>query len=180
MQIYLVRHPEPCDSSGLCYGRLDMAVEAQAVVSAAKSIAAQISNQILASARVYSSPSSRCWELARQLAVPRPPTLAADLVEMSFGRWEGIAWNAVPREQIDAWVKDLWNYRPGGGESADMVAARWLRWLDQVQRIDGGTVVAVTHAGVIRVALARSGQSNDSASLDTPIPFGSVHRLDFP
>jgi broad specificity phosphatase PhoE len=38
--------------------------------------------------------------------------------------------------------------------------------------------VAVTHAGVIRVALARSGRVNGGSALEAHIPFGSVHRLD--
>jgi broad specificity phosphatase PhoE len=58
-----------------------------------------------------------------------------------------------------------------------MVATRWERWLHHV-RSDSGDVVAVTHAGVIRVALARSGRGNGSSALEAHIPFGSVHRLD--
>lgn len=82
-------------------------------------------------------------------------------------------------KEIDAWAKDVWRYRPGGGESAEMVAARWQRWLSEVRSI-GGSVVAVTHAGVIRVALARTGPLDGDAALTAPVPFGSVHRLDFP
>jgi broad specificity phosphatase PhoE len=59
-----------------------------------------------------------------------------------------------------------------------MVAARWQRWLQQLRRIDTGSVVAVTHAGVIRVALARCGQLDGVSALEATIPFGSVHRLD--
>jgi alpha-ribazole phosphatase len=178
MQVYLVRHPQPSGIGGLCYGRLDVAVEPQAIHSTAESVGSEISAQTLSSARVYSSPSLRCLELARRLASPRRPTAAEDLMEMSFGDWEGLAWDAVPREQLDAWAGDVWNYRPGGGESAEMVAERWLRWLNQVRRTDGGAIVAVTHAGVIRVALARAGRLNGLSAIETPIPFGSVHRLD--
>jgi broad specificity phosphatase PhoE len=47
-----------------------------------------------------------------------------------------------------------------------------------VRRNDSGNIVAVTHAGVIRVALARSGRDHGSSALDLHIPFGSVHCLD--
>jgi len=177
-KVYLVRHPAPDDVDGLCYGRLDVAVPASAIASAAESVLAQVSQNILASAHVYSSPSSRCMGLAQHLASPHRPTAAEDLIEMSFGQWEGLAWDALPREQIDAWASDVWSYRPGGGESAAMVALRWQRWLKYVQRIDSGPVIAVTHAGVIRVALAHAGQLNGSSALEAIIPFGSVHRLD--
>jgi len=179
MHIYLVRHPPPIGTDGLCYGRLEVAVTPQAIDDAAEAMSVHIPGETLEDARVYCSPSSRCVELARRIASPREPTQAEDLLEMNFGRWQGLAWDAVPREEIDAWAKDVWHYRPGGGESADMVADRWQRWLSQL-RNDGRSVVAVTHAGVIRVALARAGQLDGDAALTAPVPFGSVHRLDFP
>lgn len=177
-QVYLVRHPPPSGIEGLCYGRLDVAVAEHAIGSTAESVRARIPSRTLARARVYCSPSARCLGLARHIAAPREPTPAEDLMEMNFGHWEGVAWNAVPRPEIDAWANDVWSYRPGGGESAEMVAKRWQRWLDHVRRSEAGTVVAVTHAGVIRMALARSGRLNGASAIRAPIPFGSVHRLD--
>ena len=60
----------------------------------------------------------------------------------------------------------------------DMVDARWLRWLDDVRRVAIDTVVAVTHAGVIRVALAGVAQSaRFRAHWRLRIPFGWVHSL---
>jgi len=103
---------------------------------------------------------------------------AEELIEMNFGHWQGVRWDAIEPQLIDAWARDVWGYRPGGGESAEMVAARWDRWLHQVRLNEGGDVVAVTHAGVIRVALARFGRANGRPALETHIPFGSVHRLD--
>ncbi len=178
MEIYLVRHPPPIGVEGLCYGRLEVAVTPQAIAAAAEAVSAQIPAETLEDARVYCSPSSRCVELARRIAMPREPTPAEDLMEMNFGGWQGLAWDAVPRDEMDAWAGDVWHYRPGGGESAEMVAARWRRWLSEVRSI-GASVVAVTHAGVIRVALARVGQLSDDAALMAPVAFGSVHRLDF-
>lgn len=179
MFVYLIRHPPPIDVEGLCYGRLDVAVDDGAVAMTADSVVTRISSQTLASARIYSSPSSRCMGLARRMASPREPTAAEDLAEMNFGDWQGIRWDAIAREEMDAWSNDVWGYRPGGGESAKMVAARWERWLHHVRRDNGGNVVAVTHAGMIRVALACSGRGNGSSALEAHIPFGSVHRLEF-
>jgi alpha-ribazole phosphatase len=177
MQIYLVRHPQPNDIHGLCYGRLDVAVEPQVLFDAAGSVLAHIPRPVLAAAHVYSSPSSRCLAFARHLAAPREPTPAEDLAEMHFGHWEGAAWDSIPRDQMDAWTADVWGYQPGGGESANMVETRWLRWLDRVRCIEIDTVVAVTHAGVIRVALAGSVRARRSSALEAHIEFGSVHRL---
>ena len=177
MDIYLVRHPQPVDADGLCYGRLDVAVTQQAIAATTEAVCAQIPGESLDCARIYCSPSLRCVGLARRIAAPREPVPAEDLMEMNFGQWQGLAWDEVPRQQLDAWAKDVWGYRPGGGESAEMVAARWQRWLSELSRTSGGSVVAVTHAGVIRVALARSGQLDAVSALEATIPFGSVHRL---
>lgn len=179
MQIYLVRHPQPSNIDGLCYGRLDVAVERQALIDTAASVFTHIPRRTLASAHVYSSPSSRCLALARHLAAPREPRRAEDLAEMNFGHWEGAAWDAIPRDQMDAWTADVWGYQPGDGESANMVEIRWLRWLDHARRMHSGTIVAVTHAGVIRVALAGAAQPRRPTALQTQIPFGSVHCLNF-
>jgi alpha-ribazole phosphatase len=178
MQIYLVRHPAPIGAEGLCYGRLDVAVDEQDMARAAESIIARIPGAALAASRIYCSPSSRCMGLARHLAAPHEPTTAEDLIEMSFGNWQGARWDTIAREQIDAWAEDLWGYRPGGGESAEMVAVRWERWLHHIRRGDHAGAVAVTHAGVIRVALACSGRGSGSSALEAHIPFGSVHCLD--
>jgi alpha-ribazole phosphatase len=182
MQIYLIRHPPPSDVDGLCYGRLEVGVGHAAVIAAADSLSGRLSGQILQSAAIYSSPSSRCLGLARHLAAPRQPEPAEDLWEMDFGQWQGRRWDAIPRDEIDAWARDVWNYRPGGGESADMVAVRVERWLQQVRKRHTGDVLAVTHAGVIPVALARAGRIDGpvgpSPALEAHIPFGSIHRLD--
>jgi alpha-ribazole phosphatase len=177
MQLYLVRHPQPSHIDGLCYGRLDVVVERRALIDAADSVLAHIPRQVLAGAHVYSSPSSRCQALARHLAAPREPILAEDLAEMNFGHWEGVAWDAIPRAQMDAWTADVWGYRPGGGESANMVEIRWLRWLEHTRCIGTGIVVAVTHAGVIRVALAGHAHPRSASAIGALIPFGSVHCL---
>jgi alpha-ribazole phosphatase len=179
MRIYLVRHPPPIGVDGLCYGRLDVAVDERAIGETVDAVFAQLSSKVLESACIYSSPASRCMGLARRIAAPREPAPTEDLSEMNFGDWQGCRWDSMAREKIDAWAKDAWGYRPGDGESAEMVATRWERWLHHVRQLESDAVVAVTHAGVIRVALARSTGVNDSSVLNLQVPFGSVHCLEF-
>lgn len=178
MEIYLIRHPPPTNIDGLCYGRLDVSVDQTTIAAAADSIATQIPNDTLKTAPIFCSPLSRCLALARRLAAPNEPLIADDLIEMNFGQWQGLRWDAIPRDQIDAWATEVWDYRPGGGESAQMVAMRWQRWLDAVRPRGEKAVIAVTHAGVIRTALARSGYEMGAPAVESHIPFGSVYRLD--
>jgi alpha-ribazole phosphatase len=178
MQLYLIRHPRPNDVAGLCYGRQDVPVDAESVARAAAMVREQIPEPVLRAAGIFTSPSERCMLLARELAAPRAPSVALDLQEMSFGAWEGRNWEAVPRDQLDAWAADVWDYRPGGAESAAMVAQRWRRWSTLMRRTMNVSVIAVTHAGVIRVALACAGILNTSTFSQSAIDFGSVHRVD--
>jgi alpha-ribazole phosphatase len=178
VQLYLIRHPRPSSATGLCYGRQDVAVDADSVVNAAAAVRDRIPRSDLECARIFSSPASRCVLLARELAAPREPSIAEDLVEMSFGSWEGRPWDRVPREQLDAWGRDVWHYRPGGVESAAMVAARWQRWASLVRLSGEGCAVAVTHAGVIRTALVGAGMLSAATFLQAPVEFGSVHCIE--
>jgi alpha-ribazole phosphatase len=178
MQFFLVRHPQPADVTGLCYGRQEVPVGPVSVADAVAEVRGRIPEKVLEGARIFSSPASRCLILARYLSAPREPEVAEDLAEMDFGSWEGRAWDQVPRDQLDAWARDLWHYRPGGVESAAMVAARWQRWVKRLRGTGDGAVVAVTHAGVIRVALALASVPRSAALLQVPVAFGSVHSFD--
>jgi alpha-ribazole phosphatase len=177
--LYLVRHPRPLDVSGLCYGRRDVPVDDESLAHGAASVRAALGAATLAAAQIVSSPSSRCARLARELAAPRQPLLAEELLEMDFGSWEGRRWDDIPRDQLDAWAGDLWCYRPGGAESAASVAERWRRWSANLPGA-GGTVIAITHAGVIRVALHCCGALSAAEFATVRVDFGSVHRIEWP
>ena len=113
----------------------------------------------------------------RTVAALRVPMIADDLQEMDFGAWEGRPWAQIPRDELDAWARDVWCHAPGGGESAGMVAQRWQRWIAQ-RAAAGGSAVAVTHAGVIRVALASSRVPDAGDVAIMRIAFGAVYRID--
>lgn len=176
MTLYLVRHPIPDYTEGYCYGRMELPVTDIEMLRTLAAVRLQITPSTCAGAEIYSSPSLRCLKFAEALALPRQPRVVEQLLEMSFGDWEGKCWDSIERQEIDAWAADVWGYRPGGGESADMVAARWNFWFQAV-RATTNDVIAITHAGVIRVALALAGCAPGSSLLDAEIPFGSVWRI---
>ena len=170
MAVILLRHTRPAVAEGTCYGRTDLAL---APCFAAE--AARLARTLPPVAHIVTSPLSRCHRLASAIAAARGLTLATDprLIEMDFGTWEGQAWNAIPRPQIDAWAADLLHARPHGGETVAELAARTRAALDDLAR-GPRPALAVTHAGVIKAArAARQGPE----AWNSTLPFGSWEKV---
>ena len=143
MILHLIRHPKPVVEAGICYGRLDL--EAENAAAVAQLLRADLPPDL----PVWSSPLRRCLTLAEHLHPA--PQIDERLVEMDFGRWEGLRWDAVPRAELDAWAADVAGYAPPGGESPLLLQRRAL---DFVAGLAVPEAVVVTHAGVIRTLLA--------------------------
>jgi alpha-ribazole phosphatase len=149
MRLYLVRHPRPDVSPGLCYGSTEVACSQEAVERAAL----KLRGELPAHLPLFSSPSMRCQRLAICLCEvgPRPGFQTDErLREMDFGAWEGRPWAEIPETELSSWTQDFAAYRCGGlGESASQLVRRVAQALtEQIAR--GQDAVWVTHAGVIR------------------------------
>lgn len=151
-RLWLVRHgPVECEE-GLCYGAMDVKAEEPA----SREIAGRVAPLLPSTIDFYASPLSRCTQLALALEALRPDLLAqfdTRIVEMSFGSWEGRAWNDISRAEFDGWLADFAAAPAGGiGESTNgfmkRVADAYDSW--RASRQDAAWV---THAGVIRAVL---------------------------
>lgn len=145
MQVFLIRHPPPQITAGLCYGQLD--VPAQDV----EATAARLREQLPAGLPVVSSPLQRCRVLAE--ALHPSPRFEPGLLEIHFGEWEGRSWDEIGVAALDAWAADLLHHAPPGGESAAAFQVRVVACLDALAAEGGPACVVVTHAGVMRAAL---------------------------
>ena len=106
--------------------------------------------------RVVTSDLARAVETAR-IALPGAE-IATDprLRELSFGAWEGLTWDecaARDGDLVRRWVEDPTVVTPPDGESVADFQARIAAALDDLGT--DGSVLCVTHAGVIHAALAR-------------------------
>ena len=153
MAVILLRHTRPEIPAGVCYGATDPDLaptfddEAAAVVAA-----------LPRTDRLVSSPLIRCRRLAERIGDARglDPVFDERLREFDFGTWEGVPWDAIPRPELDAWTADFFHARPHGGESVQMLHSRVGSAIADYRR-SGASHVVVTHAGVIKAALARAG-----------------------
>lgn len=104
---------------------------------------------------VYASPLKRAVETARLLGL-KPPILEPRLMEMHYGEWEGATWAELQArfgDALAARARRGLEFRPDGGESPADLRVRLVSWLEEIQDLSRDSV-AVTHKGVIRMALA--------------------------
>ena len=153
MRLLLVRHPRPAVAPGLCYGGTDLpAVEDDTLRVHATLLAAGLPGAL----PVYASPLRRCADLARLIAGERV-RFDARLAEMDFGGWELRSWDAIGRDEVDAWNADLLHHRPGGGESLLQVAHRVATFRADLHASGEPEVLVVCHAGTMRLLAAIGG-----------------------
>jgi len=110
-------------------------------------------------AALYSSDLKRAAETAAAIgaAIGLTPTPMAELREIYLGDWEGLRTEELAARFPEAWAswaeEPDWDLVPGGEGSAAF-EARVEAALDSIfQRHHEGDVLAVTHGGVIQIAL---------------------------
>ena len=159
-RLILMRHGQPEERiHGRCYGSLD--------VNLSECGERQISGKIdllrsFAPKLIYTSPAKRASASARRVAgeLKVPIQLADDLREISFGAFEGLTFDEIQRKypaEYTFWMEKPTEIRFPGGESLADLSARvqaFLTGLLETHRAQ--TVLAVSHAGVIRLILANA------------------------
>ncbi|MEM9388447.1 MAG: alpha-ribazole phosphatase family protein [Pseudomonadota bacterium] len=172
MALTLVRHTTPQVAPGTCYGRLDLATAPSFPQESAAVLRALPPAR---PATLAASPLQRCRRLADVLGTHYglAPVYLEGLLEMDFGIWEGVAWDLVPRDGLDAWAADFHHAAPHGGESVAAFTDRVAATLAQLLEAPA-PVLVVTHAGVIRAALALQGYKDP---WQYPLAFGEILTL---
>ncbi|MEH6695277.1 MAG: alpha-ribazole phosphatase [Hyphomonas sp.] len=170
MALTLLRHTTPAIASGVCYGMTDLDV-AETFAEEARAVL----NALPPPDRIFSSPLTRCRKLAEHIAQSHALPLTVDerLREMDFGTWEGLPWAEIPRGELDLWAEDFLHARPHGGESVAMLTERVRAALAEWHSHQGHALI-VTHAGVIKAALATEATSQ---GYNTTIGFGRFVTL---
>ena len=152
--LWLARHARPLIDTERCYGRLDIAADAQATRQAAQALQQSL-QPLHGRLQIRHSPLQRCRQLALDLQVLEPDFISTPdgrLLEMDFGHWEGLRWNDIGEAAIGAWAQDLARHAPGEGESLAQMLQRGQGALQDGLSSDGEHMVWICHAGVARCA----------------------------
>lgn len=110
---------------------------------------------------IYTSPLSRAVKTAQILCQPsckKEPVIHPGLIEINFGKWEGLTLEDINREyslEFKRWKTDEETAPIMGGElSLKNACVRVTKAiLDIVQEHKGETIVIVSHGGVLKAAL---------------------------
>jgi broad specificity phosphatase PhoE len=192
MYLVLVRHGRTVAEAGQCIGSTDVELSAAGLTSiralATAWHTAGSRSLIGEPTRIVSSDLRRASDSARVFGLlwNRDVELDRRIRELDFGTWDGRLWNAIDatdHERFRAWSEGWTEVAPPGGESMLALADRASDWLRDIRRrttVAGQTIVAVTHAGWIRAAVAQLLGRPLSRMFDIPVDFGhaTIVRLD--
>ena len=178
-RLIFIRHGETSwNAEGRLQGQHDTPLNGRGrdqAANAGREARKYIAREGLSDLRYVASPLSRTrdtMEIARGAMGLDPKAYDQDdrLMELSFGRWEGLLWPEV--KAMDPWAAkaregDKWLFQPPGGESYAMLADRLRPWLATV----AGDTVIVSHGGVARVLMAMIGGVST-----TEAPMADIHQ----
>jgi alpha-ribazole phosphatase len=177
-ELYMVRHA-PVQVRGVCYGQWDVPTELSTEEASRRVLPQLVGLSIDA---IWTSPWARTEPVARTLSEHLSVPLHVDsrLSEIAMGRWEGRSFEAIEREEPEAYHRWMERWREEatpGGESLPSFVERVRAWFEQEK---AGTCLVVSHAGVIRTLRAlRRGVSYEEV-VTMPVAHLSVEALGIP
>ena len=132
--------------------------------------------------QIFSSPMRRCCEFADELSKQSSLPLMIDerLKEVGFGVWEGCNHQDLERDypgQREAFYNDPVNNRPDAAEPLDEFRNRVSAALNDMRASKSGHILVVTHAGVIRAALAEVLNLSDQSMYRLVVENAGISRL---
>jgi broad specificity phosphatase PhoE len=157
MRLLLVRHGVTLENKSGCFlGHLDvdLSKDDQPLLYLREALKAWFID------RVYSSPLIRAQETAN-IITDLPITVSKELIEMSFGEWDGKTSSDV--EKFDSDRLTIWrkrdvpsDFRPTGGESLSELGDRVEKFLNVLyEKHATETILIVSHVYVIKAILDR-------------------------
>ena len=177
---WLWRHPRPIGVAGRCIGRTDLPLDPRR--------AKRLAHRIRTAARrhglpqqVWTSPLQRCAKVGRQLARwGWAHHVDAGLLELDFGRWDGLGWSAIAHADVAAWEAEFAHHAPGGGESLAALQVRSRHFVGQRVAEGSRHLLVVEHAGWINASAVADPAGLQPADWPAAPGYGSLTRQTWP
>lgn len=134
--------------------------------------------------RVFTSDLRRAQQTAQAIATHFgvDVDLRPGLREINFGQWEGLSWSEIEaRDSAPAknWADDYPKTTAPGGESFQQFQSRVSREMDfLLMEATRSSIVAVTHAGVIRLVLTDRCETSEREAWERTKDYCSVVAID--
>jgi broad specificity phosphatase PhoE len=183
-KLYFIRHGETdWNAEGRLQGQTERPLNARGLAQAEQ--AGRALGKLLKGALdlpFVASPMIRTRQtmqgVRKALGLP-PDDYATDprLIEVSFGRWEGLVWPEVQsRDPAGAAAREeaKWSFVPPGGESYAILSDRVMAWHAEVT----ADQVVVSHGGVARALMHRIAGIDPTRAAIADIRQGSVLLFD--
>jgi alpha-ribazole phosphatase len=173
MDIYLIRHTKTATEQGLCYGQSNVAL-ADNFLEEARQLQQKLP-KFKQETLIFSSPLTRCVQLAETFS--GTVTTDARLLELDFGDWEGLRFDAIEAGLLQQWTDNFVHAAPPNGESfSDLCLRAGLFWRDLLSR-EAEQALVITHAGVIRALLVYILKLPPARAFQFRVDPGSVHKF---
>jgi len=176
-----IRHA-PVNSGGLIYGQQDMPADCsdQPVFRALAAIMPPRPVWVVTQLQRTQQTTEAIAEHLPER--PPAPLVEPQFAEQHFGDWQGLSHEELGRRRDGAWHR-FWlapaAEAPPGGESFQALMERVARSIKRLSREHAGRdIVAVTHGGTIRAALALALALDPEKALALSIDNCSLTRLD--
>ena len=184
MRLVLVRHGETeWNLQGRYQGRADTELSARGVRTARRAAARLASRHF---GLIVASPLRRAAATAAVIAATLGglPTLFDErLAEIDFGEWQGLTQSEVKSqwpEMLRCWKRAPETFRFPDGESLAEALERLRGFVRHPPwRQDEGDVLAVSHAGAIRLAVLSAEGRPLSQFRDFAVDAGAIHEFEW-
>jgi broad specificity phosphatase PhoE len=185
-RFWLVRHAIVDENArAIIYGTLDVELCPESLI-AQEPMYAALARRLPLPARWLTSPLSRTQRTARAIFQAGYPeqalTIEPGLIELDFGDWQGKVHAEVPPlltlPPHAFWPLSGYERPPGGESMADGIERIGATMERLAQACAGQDVVAVSHGGTIRAAVAHALKLDADTALQLAVQNLSLTRLD--
>jgi broad specificity phosphatase PhoE len=182
-----VRHAPVTVNDGRCYGQTDLPCDCSDLAAFAG-----LAQKLPRDATWITSPLQRTHLTAAGIVragLPGPDRIPGpgvqvepELIEQHFGQWQGLTYAELAERNGNLWPR-FWlgpaHHAPPGGESFVDLLARAQPAIARLSRAHAGRdIIAVTHGGTIRAALALALDLAPEAALALVIDNLSITRIE--